>query len=113
MMETYSDAAKDAADFILNKLLSDDRLMHRYREGDAGITGNLDDYSFMIWGLLELYTAIFDIKYLNAAIKLNNTLLKYFWDMRNLDFISQQKMLKKCLYVRKKFMIVQHHQETL
>jgi uncharacterized protein YyaL (SSP411 family) len=54
--------------------------MHRYRAGVAGITGNLDDYSFMIWGLLELYSAIFDIKYLNAAIKLNTTLMKHFWD---------------------------------
>jgi uncharacterized protein len=78
--EKYLKASKNAADFILDKLLIDNRLLHRYREGDAGITGNLDDYSFMIWGLLELYKACFDIKYLNAAIDLNKTLIKYFWD---------------------------------
>ena len=44
----YSDAAKVAADFILDKLLINKRLLHRYREGDASIKGNLDDYSFMI-----------------------------------------------------------------
>ena len=76
----YSDFAKDAAEFILSELCVNDRLMHRYRDGEAGITGNLDDYSFMIWGLLELYSAIFDIKYLNAAINLNKTLMKHFWD---------------------------------
>ena len=67
MIEKYSDAAKEAADFILEKLCSNYRLMHRYRENEAGITGNLDDYSFMIWGLLELYTAIFDIKYFKCS----------------------------------------------
>ncbi len=76
----YSDASKDAADFMLDKMCINNRLMHRYGDGEAGITGNLDDYSFIIWGLLELYSAVFDIKYLKAAIKLNNTLLKHFWD---------------------------------
>jgi len=76
----YSDVAKDAADFILRELVNNYRLMHRYRADEAGITANLDDYSFMIWGLLELYSANFDIKYLNAAIKFNKTLLKHFWD---------------------------------
>ena len=76
----YSDVAKDAADFILRELVNNYRLMHRYRADEAGISANLDDYSFMIWGLLELYSANFDIKYLNAAIKFNKTLLKHFWD---------------------------------
>ena len=98
----YSDASKDAADFILNKLSSQDRLMHRYRDGDAGITGNLDDYSFMIWGLLELYNAIFDIKYLNAAIKLNDTLLKYFWDVDEFGFYFTAEDVEKVLIREKK-----------
>ena len=76
----YSDSAKEAADFILENLCSNGRLMHRYRDEEAGVTANLDDYSFFIWGLLELYTAVFDIKYLKAAIELNETLLEHFWD---------------------------------
>ena len=76
----YSDSAKEAADFILENLCSNGRLMHRYRDKEAGVTANLDDYSFLIWGLLELYTAVFDIKYLKAAIELNETLLEHFWD---------------------------------
>ena len=76
----YSDSAKEAADFILENLCSNGRLMHRYRDEEAGVTANLDDYSFLIWGLLELYTAVFDIKYLKAAIELNETLLEHFWD---------------------------------
>ncbi|MFZ0441835.1 MAG: thioredoxin domain-containing protein, partial [Methanobacterium sp.] len=101
-VETYAVAAKNAADFILNKLLSDDRLMHRYREGDAGIMGNLDDYSFMIWGLMELYTATFDVIHLNAAIKLNNSLLKYFWDYEESGFYFTAADAEKVLMREKK-----------
>ncbi len=101
-VETYAVAAKNAANFILNKLLSDDRLMHRYREGDAGIMGNLDDYSFMIWGLMELYTATFDVIYLNAAIKLNNSLLKHFWDYEESGFYFTAADAEKVLMREKK-----------
>jgi uncharacterized protein YyaL (SSP411 family) len=100
--ERYLEASKIAADFILEKLLNDNRLMHRYREGDAGITGNLDDYSFMILGLMELYKASFDIKYLNAAINLNKTLIRYFWDDKNSGFYFTASDSEKILICEKK-----------
>lgn len=98
----YSDVAKDAAEFILSELCIKNRLKHRYRDGEARITGNLDDYSFIIWGLLELYTAIFDIKYLNAAIKLNKTLLKHFWDEVDGGFYFTAEDSEKVLMREKK-----------
>ena len=76
----YSNGAKIAADFILNNMrLPNGRLQHRYRV-DPGIQANLDDYSFMVWGLIELYEAIFDIKYLQAALDLNKIMTDHFWD---------------------------------
>ena len=42
-----------------------------------------DDYSFLIWGLLELYESTFDSIYLEKAIKLNDELIKYFWDEKS------------------------------
>jgi uncharacterized protein YyaL (SSP411 family) len=42
----------------------------------------LDDYAFLVWGLIELYEAIFEIKYLKAAIELNKMMLQHFWDDR-------------------------------
>jgi uncharacterized protein YyaL (SSP411 family) len=98
----YSDAAKVAADFILDKLLINERLLHRYREGDASIKGNLDDYSFMIWGLLELYNASFDIKYLKQAINFNKTLIKYFWDDLDGGFYFTAKDSEEVLMREKK-----------
>ncbi len=77
----YSEAAKRAAEFILTTLrTSDGRLLHRFREGDAALTAHVDDYAFFIWGLLDLYETVFDLKYLNAALKLTDIFLKDFWD---------------------------------
>ncbi len=78
--QDYSLAARRAADFILAKMRRPDgRLLHRYRDG-PGIEANLDDYSFMIWGLIELYEAVFDTKYLQAALDLNKIMIDHFWD---------------------------------
>lgn len=77
----YVTAAKSAADFILAKMSSNEgRLLHRYRDGEAAIPGYLDDYAFFVWGLLEIYEATFEKSYLHKAVKLNDQMLKYFWD---------------------------------
>lgn len=77
----YAEAAKRSADFILSNMRRQDgRLLHRYRDGQAAILANIDDYAFFIWGLLELYEATFDVHYLEVAIELNSDLLKHFWD---------------------------------
>ena len=54
--------------------------MARYRDGEAMYKAYALDYAAMILGLLELYQAGFDSKYLNSALKLNKDLLRYFWD---------------------------------
>ena len=83
----YAEAARKAADFLLSKSRkSDGRLFHRYRDGEAGITGYLDDYAFFNWGLIELYEATFDIKYLQTALALNNEMIKHFQDTKNGGF---------------------------
>lgn len=82
----YADAAKRSVDFILSNLYKDDKLLHRYRENEAQINAHLDDYAFFIWGLLELYEATFEIKYLHVALSLNEYLLQHFWDKGNGGF---------------------------
>jgi len=82
----YLESAKKAADFILNEMCNEKRIMHRYKDGESAISGNLDDYAFLIWGLLELYQANFKIKYLEAAFDLNETLIKHFLDKESGGF---------------------------
>ena len=78
---SYSGAAAEAVEFIqANIRQADGSLLHRYREGQAAIPGVVDDYVFLIWGLLELYEATFDPGYLQTALALNAYLLEHFWD---------------------------------
>lgn len=77
----YASAAKIAANFLLEKMrTAEGRLLHRYFGSRAGIDAKLDDYAFLVWGLIELYEAVFDIKYLEAALELNQIMLRHFWD---------------------------------
>jgi hypothetical protein len=83
----YASAAGRAADFVLARLRRPDgRLLHRYRDGEAAVLGNVDDYAFLIWGLLELYEATFDVSRLETALSLNNDLEKHFWDPQSGGF---------------------------
>jgi len=98
----YSDAASTSADFILDKLRHDDgRLLHRWRQGEAAIEGNADDYTFLIWGLIELYEATFEVRYLKAALELNDIFVKDFWDERHGGFFFTGVKGEK-MFVRQK-----------
>ena len=77
----YGEAAKRAAQFILHNMRSKDgKLLHRWRNDRAGISATAADYSFMIWGFLELYDWDFDHAWLQHALDLNVKLLENYWD---------------------------------
>jgi len=100
--KAYSDAAEGAVEFILKKLRTPDgRLLHRFREGEARIPAHLDDYAFLVWGLLETYEATFDARFLKIALELNKDMIHHFWDAQGggLYFTSDDA---ENLIVRKK-----------
>jgi len=76
----YSSAAQKAADFILAHMMENGRLLHRWRNGSAGIPATLEDHSFFIYGLLELYEATFQDKYFVAAKRLADQMIAHFAD---------------------------------
>ncbi|TDF99530.1 thioredoxin domain-containing protein [Paenibacillus piri] len=77
----YAQAARRAAGFILQELRREDgRLLARYRDGEAAYLGYLDDYAFLVWGLIELYEATFELELLQTAVELNEDMLRLFWD---------------------------------
>ncbi|HWQ18593.1 MAG TPA: thioredoxin domain-containing protein [Methanotrichaceae archaeon] len=78
----YAKRARAAADFILEKMRTDGHLAHMYRNGASG-QANLDDYAFLTWGLIDLYEATFDARYLRAARGLNGQMIEHFWDKAN------------------------------
>ena len=77
----YKDAAENALKFLLENLKDENGdLLHRFREGSAEIKAFLDDYSFLIWALIELYEVTFDSEYLLQAINLEEKQIELFWD---------------------------------
>ena len=84
----YGQAAMKAADFILGHMRENGRLLHRWREGEAGLAAMLDDYAFFIYGLLELYETTFQDKYLAAAQDLADTMIGSFADQEGGFFMT-------------------------
>ncbi len=77
----YLHAAEKAATFILSRMRDDNgRLLRTYRAQVAKVPAYLDDYAFLIEGLLALHEASGDEKWLNAAIRLQDQQKKLFWD---------------------------------
>jgi hypothetical protein len=83
----WAEAAAEAARFVLTRLRDGrGRLLHRYREGEAAVPAMLDDYAFLIWGLLELYEASFDAETLKNAIELADNTINHFHDEKDGGF---------------------------
>jgi hypothetical protein len=73
-------AATDAVDFVRQHLYRDGRLLSVYTEGRARFAGYLDDYAFLIDGILELLQARWSTVHLDFAVELAETLLEHFDD---------------------------------
>jgi uncharacterized protein YyaL (SSP411 family) len=74
-------AAEKNAAFVLARLTREDgRLVHRFRHGKAGLPAHLDDYAFVVSGLIELYEATYEPSHLDAALRLNALMIEHFTD---------------------------------
>jgi len=79
---TYLDAATRAAEFIQRELYDagSGELHRTWREGRSPIAGFTEDYASLIQGLLDLYEAGFDIRWLQWAEQLQRRQDELFWD---------------------------------
>lgn len=87
----YVDMAEKCADFILNNMLLSGRLQDRWRDGDAAHPATSDDYAYLVWGLLELYEATFEPKWLGLALNWIEKCLNLFWDDQKGGFFLSGK----------------------
>lgn len=95
----YIQAAERAATFLLEELRRPDgRLLHRYRNGDAGLPASLEDYAYLVWGLIELYESTFNTDYLVAAQELTDTQMDLFWDEQNGGFFKTSHDSEKLIF---------------
>lgn len=84
--EAYARRAGRAADFLLTNLRHEGRLLRRYKDGEARHAAYLDDYAFLIAGLLDLYEATGSLRWLREAIALDRVLEKNYEDAENGGF---------------------------
>jgi len=76
----YVERASAAARFVLGRMRVDGRLRRSFAGGAAHEEAFLDDYAFVAAGLLDLYEATFDLRWLREAMALQDILGRDFWD---------------------------------
>ncbi|MGE5196554.1 MAG: thioredoxin domain-containing protein [Anaerolineae bacterium] len=74
----YRGAALKAAEFIRGSLWKEGKLLRRYRDKDAAFAGGLEDYAFLIKGLLSLFEEGCGTNFLEWAVELAATLKREF-----------------------------------
>jgi uncharacterized protein YyaL (SSP411 family) len=88
----YLQAAEKASDFILKEMLTNEGMLyHRFAKGEKAVNGFLDDYAYFIFGLIELYEAGFNEKFLLASVDLTKKMIAEFWDEDSLGFFFSKK----------------------
>jgi len=98
----YVAAASKAADFILtNSRDSEGRLTRTHSAGEAKIPAYLDDYAFLVDGLLALHRATGDSRWLEAATTLTDEQIEQFWDENVGGFFFTSKLHEE-LFARSK-----------
>jgi uncharacterized protein YyaL (SSP411 family) len=78
--EDLLDVAKRNADFVLENLQKDGRLLRTWKDGEAKLNAYLEDYANFADGLLELYQASGETRYLKEAKRLADVMVTEFWD---------------------------------
>ncbi len=93
----YLQAAEETTDFILANLRQDGRLKRRWREGDARFEASLEDYAFLIQGLLDLYAADHQPKRLQQALALTRQQVADFADPAGgfFDTLAQTELISR------------------
>ncbi|MEC9091083.1 MAG: thioredoxin domain-containing protein [Planctomycetota bacterium] len=79
-------AAKSAAEFVLATMRKEGRLSRTFSGGEAKLNAYLDDYAFLIDGLIALFKATQERSWLEKAVELQEKQIELFWDQKNGGF---------------------------
>jgi uncharacterized protein len=93
----YLDAAINCISFIENNLFENGKLLRTYKNGTAKIDGYLEDYSYFINALLDVFEIKPDSKYLQLALKLGHHLVNHFWDSSSNSFFMTSDSHEKLI----------------
>ncbi|GBC69652.1 hypothetical protein HRbin01_01354 [archaeon HR01] len=76
----YLEAAEKAAALILGRMWSGGRLRRVCYGGQPMYEGALEDYAFLVQGLLDLFETVFQPSLLRSAVELSEAMIELFWD---------------------------------
>lgn len=88
--EELLEEARSAWSFVEERLWGKEGLRHRYAYGEAAVQGMLEDYAFLGYGLLALYQASLDTRYIEACLRLCREADKRLWDEREGGFFQSR-----------------------
>ncbi len=90
----YLETAKKAADFVLkNQLTANGRLLRTYgaapgEKPKAAVNGYLEDYAFLVHGLLILHEATGEGRWLDESKKLTDVMIRFHGDKKGGFFMT-------------------------
>lgn len=76
----YVEFAETNARFLLSNLYINNRLLRTWKNGKAHLLGYLEDYAFLINGLISLHSSTFSQEWIFTAHQLTNEMIELFWD---------------------------------
>ena len=86
--DDFRSAAVRNAEFVLEHVQRDGRLLRSWKDGNARIGGFLEDYAFFVDGLLALYQATLDARWLDEAMRLAAVMVADFADADGAGFFD-------------------------
>jgi uncharacterized protein YyaL (SSP411 family) len=89
--DDWAQAARRAADFVLEKMRTGDGALHRSWQGAPRLTGMLEDYGDVCAGLTGLFQTTFEKRYLDAAEQLADLAVEKFWDEKERAYLAAPK----------------------
>ncbi len=101
--EKYLQAAQSSASFIKENLYNNGTLLRRFRDGEAAHPATLDDYAYLIQGLITLFEADYDEAWINWAVELQAIQDKLFWDKSDFGYFFSVPNDKSIIVRKKEF----------
>ncbi|MGH2639754.1 MAG: thioredoxin domain-containing protein, partial [Rhabdochlamydiaceae bacterium] len=95
----YTDAAIKTVEFLKKELWKGGKLLHRWCEGESRFDGLLEDYAFLIKGLLTLFEGGYGEIYLTWATHLADILERDFKDIEGAFYQTNDSntlLIRKC-----------------
>jgi uncharacterized protein len=78
--DDYAEVARKNAAFVLENLRRDGLLLRTYKDGQAKLNAYLEDYAFLIDGLLLLFETTGESRWIRASLELAEKMIEEFWD---------------------------------